>query len=97
VTRTPTSEGAGEGLELEGASAATGTALAAFEAAVAGTSTALAEEAAARPTDEIISTGPTSGTPIQPELFIAAGLLLLAITLGGGAAYLAWRREQSKT
>jgi len=64
---------------------------------VAGTSTALAEEAAARPTDEIISTGPNSGAPIQPELFIAAGLLLLAIVLGGGAAYFAWRREQSQT
>lgn len=82
---------------MEGAAAATGTALAAFEAAVAGTSTALAEEAAARPTDEIISTGPTAGTPIRPELFAAAGLLLLAIVLGGGAAYLAWRREKSKT
>ena len=94
ATRTPTSQGAGEGLELEGAAAATGTALAEFEGAVAATSTALAEEAAARPTDEIINTGPSSGTPIRSELFIAAGLLLLAIVLGGGAAYLEWRRRK---
>ena len=97
ATRTPTNQGAGEGLELEGAAAATGTALAAFEAAIAGTSTALAEEAAARPTDELISTGPGSGTPIRPELFAAGGLLLLAILLGGGAAYLAWRRERAES
>ena len=96
TTRTLTVKGAGEGLELEGAAAATGTALAEFEAAVGGTSTALAEEAAAQPTDEIISTGPTSGTSIRPVIIVAAGLLLVAITLGGGAAYLIWRRGCTK-
>ncbi|GMR10522.1 MAG: hypothetical protein BMS9Abin28_1343 [Anaerolineae bacterium] len=95
ATRTPTSEGAGEGLELEGAVAATGTALAEFEGAVAATSTALAEEIAARPTDQIVATGPSSGQLQRPELFVAAGLLLLAIVLGGGAAYLIWRRQQA--
>jgi hypothetical protein len=74
--------------------AATGTALAEFEGAVAATSTALAEEVAARPTDQIIGTDPSSGRLLRPEVVIAAGLLLLAIVLGGGAGYLAWRRQQ---
>ncbi|MCZ6528914.1 MAG: hypothetical protein O6949_01095 [Chloroflexi bacterium] len=94
TTRTQTSEGAGEGLELEGAAAATGTALAEFEGAVAATSTALAEEVAARPTDQIVATGPSSGLLQRPEVFVTAGLLVLAIVLGGGAAYLIWRRQR---
>ncbi len=94
TTRTPVSEGAGEGLELEGAAAATGTALAEFEGAVAATSTALAEEVAAQPTDQIVATGPSSGLLQRPEVFVTAGLLVLAIVLGGGAAYLIWRRQR---
>ena len=95
TTRTPTSEGAGEGLELKGAAAATGTALSEFEGAVAETSTALAEEVAARPTDQIVATGPSSGLLQRSELIVAAGLLPLTIVLGGGAAYLIWRRQQA--
>ena len=95
TTRTATSSGAGEGLELEGAAAATGTALAEFEGAVAATSTALAEEVAARPTDQIVSTGPSTGALLRPQLFIACGLLLFALLLGGGAGYLIWRRQRA--
>ncbi|MDK1045537.1 MAG: hypothetical protein QGM45_07635, partial [Anaerolineales bacterium] len=75
----------------------TGTALAEFEAAVAATATALAEEFAARPTDQIVGTGPSSGVLQRPEVFIAGGLLLLAIVLGGGAGYLIWRRRRDST
>lgn len=94
ITRTPISEGAGEGLELEGAAAATGTALAKFEGSVAATSTALAEEVAARPTDEIVVIGPSLGALQQTEVLIAMGLLLFVIVFGGGAGYLIWRRQR---
>ncbi|MFQ5921541.1 MAG: hypothetical protein ACE5M4_01740 [Anaerolineales bacterium] len=69
--------------------------MAEFEGAVAATATALAEEISARPTDEIVAIDSSFDFLQQTEFLIAAGLLLLAIVLGGGAAYLIWRRQQS--